>query len=332
MKALLSQATGGPETLAIGHQPDPLPGNGEILISVKACGVNFPDSLIIEDKYQFRPKRPFSPGGEVAGIVADIGRDVSDIRPGDRVIGWCCWGGMAEKVVVTRPHCIPVPDAMPFDEAAAFILTYGTSHYALRQRGHLKPGETLLVIGAAGGAGLAAVELGKAMGAHVVAAVSSEEKLALATKHGAASGIVYPRGPFDKASLRDLSALFKQACPDNGADVIYDAVGGDYAEAALRSIAWNGRFLVVGFPAGIPRLPLNLALLKSCRIIGVFWAAWIERDPVGFQRSARELLELYQQGAIRPAISARYPLEKGGDAIAALAGRAAMGKLVVTIE
>jgi len=332
VKALLSQTTGGPETLALGHLPDPVPGADEILISVKACGVNFPDSLIIEDKYQFRPERPFSPGGEVAGIVAGIGSNISDIRPGDRVIGWCCWGGMAEKVAVTRAHCIPIPDTMPFDEASAFILTYGTSHYALRQRGHLKPGETLLVIGAAGGAGLAAVELGNAMGAHVIAAVSSGEKLALATKHGAASGFVYPRGPFDKSSLRTLSGLFKQACPDNGADVIYDAVGGDYAEAALRSIAWDGRFLVVGFPAGIPRLPLNLALLKSCGIIGVFWAAWIDRDPIGFQSSARELLDLYMQGAIRPVISARYPLEKGGDAIAALAARAAMGKLVVTIE
>ncbi len=332
MKALLSQTIGGPETLATGHLPDPVPGGGEVLITVKACGVNFPDTLIIEDKYQFRPERPFSPGGEVAGIVAEVGPSVSDIRPGDRVIGWCCWGGMAEKVVVTRAHCVPIPDAMPFDEASAFILTYGTSHYALRQRGHLKPGETLLVIGAAGGAGLAAVELGKAMGAHVVAAVSSDEKLALAKKHGAASGIVYPRGPFDKASLRNLSALFKQACPQNGPDVIYDAVGGDYAEAALRGIARDGRFLVVGFPAGIPRLPLNLALLKSCQIIGVFWADWIDRDPIGFQNSARELLELYQLGAIRPSISAHYKLEKGGDAIAALAARTAMGKLVVTIE
>jgi NADPH2:quinone reductase len=332
LKALLSQTTGGPETLALGHLPEPVSGTDEILISVKACGVNFPDTLIIEDKYQFRPERPFSPGGEVAGIVAAIGSNIKDIRPGDRVIGWCCWGGMAEKVVVTRPHCIPIPDEMPFDEAAAFILTYGTSHYALKQRGTLKPGETLLVIGAAGGAGLAAVELGKAMGANVIAAVSSEEKLALATKHGAASGIVYPRGPFDKAALRTLSAQFKQACPADGADVIYDAVGGDYAEAALRSIAWDGRFLVVGFPAGIPRLPLNLALLKSCQIIGVFWAAWIDRDPAGFQASARELLDFYRQGAIRPMISARYPLNQGADAIAALFARTAIGKLVVTIE
>jgi NADPH2:quinone reductase len=331
VKALLSRTSGGPETLVIGDLPDPVPGAGDILISVKACGVNFPDTLIIEDKYQFRPDRPFSPGGEVAGIVAGVGRNVTDIRAGDRVLGWCCWGGMAEQVAVPRAHCIPIPDAMPFDEASAFIMTYGTSHYALKQRGDLKRGDTLLVIGAAGGAGLAAVELGKAMGAHVVAAVSSDEKLALATKHGAASGVVYPRGPFDKAALRGLSGLFKQACPETGADVIYDAVGGDYAEAALRSIAWDGRFLVVGFPAGIPRLPLNLALLKSCRIVGVFWAAWMDRDPAGFQASTRDLLELYEQGAIRPIISAHYPLAQGGEAIAALAARTALGKLVVTI-
>lgn len=332
MKALLSKTIGAPESLVVGHVSDPVPGNDEILITVKACGVNFPDTLIIEDKYQFKPERPFSPGGEVAGIVAEVGENISGIRPGDRVIGWCTWGGMAEKVVVTPEHCIPIPDAMPFDEASAFIMTYGTSHYALKKRGHLKRGETLLVLGAAGGVGLAAVELGKAMGAHVVAAVSSDEKLALATKHGAEGGLVYPRGPFDKAMLRNLSGLFKQACPDSGADVIYDAVGGDYAEAALRGIAWDGRFLVVGFPAGVPRLPLNLALLKSCQIVGVFWAAWMDRDPAGFQASTRELLEFYQHGAIRPTISARYPLEKGGDAIAALAARSAMGKLVVMLE
>ena len=332
MKALISKTPGGPESLTIGHLSDPVPGDDEILITVKACGVNFPDTLIIEDKYQFKPARPFSPGGEVAGVVAEVGRNVSELCPGDRVIGWCNWGGMAEKVAVRSESCFRMPDAMPFDEAAAFIMTYGTSYYALTARGHLKRGETLLVLGAAGGVGLAAVELGKAMGAHVVAAVSSEEKLALATKHGADSGLIYPRGPFDKTMLRGLSGLFKQACPDSGADVIYDSVGGDYAEAALRGIAWDGRFLVVGFPAGVPRISLNLPLLKSCQIVGVFWGAWMDRDPAAFQTSTGELLGLYQQGAIRPEISARYPLEKGGDAIASLAARHAMGKLVVMLE
>ena len=332
MRALLSLTPGGPESLVVGQVPNPVPGDDEVLITVKACGVNFPDTLIIEDKYQFRPPRPFSPGGEVAGIVAAVGRNVPGIRPGDRIVAWCIWGGMAEQIAVPSARCIPIPDAMPFDEASAFIMTYGTSHYALKNRAHLKPGETLLVLGAAGGVGLAAVELGKAMGARVIAAVSSDEKLALATRHGADGGTVYPRGPFDKAMLKDLSGLFKQACPASGADVIYDAVGGDYAEAALRAIAWEGRFLVVGFPAGVPRLPLNLALLKSCQIVGVFWGAWIDRDPAGFQASTRELLELYQQGAIKPAISARYPLEQGGAAIASLAARSAMGKVVVTLE
>lgn len=332
VKALLSTHMGGPETLVIGEVPDPSPNDDEILIGVKACGVNFPDTLIIEDKYQFRPNRPFSPGGEVAGIVKKVGKNVSHIRPGDRVIGWCMWGGMAQKVVVSPKHCIPIPDSMPFDEASAFIMTYGTSYYALRQRGAVKPGETLLVLGAAGGVGLAAVELGKAMGAQIVAAVSSDAKLALAIEHGAHSGLVYPRGPFDRTALGSLSSLFKQACPASGADVILDAVGGDYSNAAVRSIAWDGRFLVVGFPAGVPRLPLNLPLLKSCQIVGVFWSSWMDREPAGFRKAIRELLDLYQQGAIKPAISRRFSLLKGGEAIASLGNRSAMGKVVVMIE
>jgi NADPH2:quinone reductase len=331
MRALLSTRIGGPDTLAIGEAPDPVPRDDEVLIRVKACGVNFPDTLIIEDKYQFQPARPFSPGGEVAGLVEKVGKNVSTVRPGDRVIGWCTWGGMAEKVAAKAVNCVPIPDAMPFDEASALILTYGTSYYALKNRANLKPGETLLVLGAAGGVGLAAVELGKAMQARVVAAASSEEKVSFAKQHGADRGVVYPRGPFDKQELRALSASFKQACPD-GADVVYDAVGGDYAEATLRAIAWEGRFLVVGFPAGIPKLPLNLVLLKSCQIVGVFWAAWVEKHPADFLASGRELLELYSQGAIKPTISRRFPLEEGGRAIALLAERSAVGKIVVTVE
>ena len=284
MRALVSRVVGGPESLVMAELPSPVPGDDEVRIAVRACGVNFPDTLIIEDRYQFRPTRPFPPGGEVAGVVDSVGKNVSGIRAGDRVIGWCVWGGMAEKVVAKATNCVPIPEAMPFDEASAFILTYGTSYYALKNRARLRPGETLLVLGAAGGVGLAAVELGKAMGARVVAAVSSEDKLAFAREHGADHGLVYPRGPFDKQALRGLSGLFKQACPD-GADVVYDAVGGDYAEAALRVVAWEGRFLVVGFPAGIPRLPLNLALLKSCQIIGVFWAAWSRGNPPSFRRA-----------------------------------------------
>ena len=332
MRALLSKGPGGPETLVVEELPDPMPGRGEVLISVRACGVNYPDTLIIEDRYQFKPQRPFSPGGEVAGMISAVGEGVSKLKPGDRVIGWSNWGGMAEKLVLDASRCIPMPDAMPFDEASAFILTYGTSYYALKERGQLKPGETLLVLGAAGGVGLAAVELGKALGARVVAAASSDEKIALAKSHGAEDGVVYPRGPFDKAGSKALADLFKQACGQNGADVIYDGVGGDYAEAALRAIGWEGRFLVVGFPAGIPRIPLNLALLKSCQIVGVFWAAWVERDPQAFEASTRELMAFYTQGAIRPQVSERFPLERAGDAIARLATRKAMGKIVVTME
>jgi NADPH:quinone reductase len=331
MKALLSTKIGGPETLIIDETPDPVPADDEVLIRVKACGVNFPDTLIIEDKYQFQPTRPFSPGGEVAGVVENVGKNVSTVRPGGRVIGWCTWGGMAEKVVAKAVNCVPIPDEMPFDEASALILTYGTSHYALKNRASLKPGETLLVLGAAGGVGLAAVELGKSMQARVVAAASSEEKVTFAKEHGADSGIVYPRGPFEKQELRALSAGFKQACPE-GADVIYDAVGGDYAEASLRAIGWEGRYLVVGFPAGIPKLPLNLVLLKACQIVGVFWAAWVEKHPGEFQASARELLELYSRGAIKPVISLRVPLEEGGKAIALLGARSAVGKIVVTVD
>jgi NADPH2:quinone reductase len=328
---MLSKEPGGPETLVLQELADPVPGAGEVVLDVKACGVNFLDSLIIRDLYQFKPPRPFAPGGEVSGVVSAVGEGVSKLRPGDRVIGSIGWGGMAEKIRVAETRCIPIPDTMPFDEAAAFILTYGTSYLALKQRAGLKPKETLLVMGAAGGTGLAAVELGRAMGARVIAAVSSEEKLALAKAHGAESGVVYPPGPFDDAGRKALTELFKSACGKDGANVIYDPVGGDYAEAALRAIAWEGRFLVIGFPAGIPKLPLNLTLLKSCQVIGVFWGEWLRRSPDQAAENVGELLRLYQQGAIKPTVSARFPLEKAGDAIAWLADRKAMGKIVVTM-
>ncbi len=331
MKALVSEAPGGPETLVLRDIPEPQPGPGEVLVAVKACGVNFPDVLIIEDKYQFRPTRPFAPGAEIAGVVEGVGPGVTGFKPGDRVIGSVLSGGMAEKVVVAAAKCLAMPDAMPFDEASAFVLTYGTSYHALKNRAALKPGETLLVLGAAGGVGIAAVELGKAMGARVIAAVSSEEKLALAKKHGADSGFVYGPAPTSKEESKALADGFKAACGEGGADVIYDPVGGNYAEPALRSIAWEGRYLVVGFPAGIPRLPLNLTLLKSCQVVGVFWGEFTRRDPEGNAENNRELLELYAAGKIRPYVSERFPLERGAEAIARLASRQATGKLVVTI-
>ncbi|MBQ1543228.1 MAG: NADPH:quinone oxidoreductase family protein [Caulobacteraceae bacterium] len=332
MKAMLSKSVGGPETLAVEDRPDPAPGAGEVLLSVKACGVNYPDVLMIQDLYQFKPERPFSPGGEVSGVIEALGEGVTHLKVGQRVIGSTGWGGMAEKLNVAAARVIPIPDQMPFDEAAAFIMTYGTSHYALKQRAALKPGETLLVLGAAGGVGLAAVELGKAAGARVIAAASTQEKVDLAIRHGADAGVVYPAGPFDKDGAKALAGLFKEACGPDGADVIYDAVGGDYAEAALRSIAWEGRFLVIGFPAGIPKIPLNLTLLKGCQIVGVFWGAFTARDPKANQENIRELMELYVAGKIRPHVSERFPLAKAGDAIAWLGSRKAMGKVVVTMD
>ncbi len=332
MKAVLSRAVGGPESLAMEDLPSPQAKPGWAVVSVKACGVNYPDVLIIEDKYQFKPPRPFAPGGEIAGVVKQVGEGVTHVKAGDRVLGNTGWGGMAQELGLEASRLIPIPGAMPFDEAAAFLMTYGTSYYALKDRGHLKSGETLLVLGAAGGVGLAAVELGAAMGARVIAAASSQEKVALAKSRGAQEGLVYPQGPFDRDAQKALADQFKQVCGPNGADVIYDGVGGDYAEAALRCAAWEGRFLVIGFPAGIPRIPLNLALLKSCDIVGVFWGAAVARDPSGHQRNVKELLELYAAGKIRPHVSERFPLERAGEAIAHLASRKAMGKVVVMVE
>jgi NADPH:quinone reductase len=331
MKALMSTKVGPPETLALMEAPDPVAGEGEVVIAVKAAGVNFPDALMCEDKYQFKPERPFAPGGEVAGIVESVGPGVSAIQVGQRVIGSLGWGGFAEKVKAQAPRVLPIPDAMPFDEASAFILTYGTSYYALKDRGLLKAGETVLILGAAGGVGVAAIELAKAMGAKVIGAVSSEDKAAFARQCGADGTVIYPPGAFAKEQSRALAESFKQET-GGGADVIYDAVGGDYCEPALRTMNWNGRYLVIGFPAGIPSPPLNLTLLKSSSIVGVFWGASTTREPALHQSNVRDLFKLYAEGKIRPRISARYPLAEGGKAIRALMDRTATGKLVVMME
>ncbi len=331
MKAVLSKSVGGPDTLVLEEVADPALKPGEVLVAVKACGVNYPDVIIIEDKYQFKPERPFSPGGEVAGVVEAVGEGASRIKVGDRVIGQAGWGGMAEKIALPEIRCIPMPDGMSFEEGAAFVMTYGTSHYALKQRADIKAGETLLVLGAAGGVGLAAVELAKAAGARVIAACSSQEKVDLCLKHGADAGVVYPHGPFDKEGRKALADLFKGACGKEGANVIYDAVGGDYAEAALRAIAWEGRFLVIGFPAGIPSIPLNLTLLKGCQIVGVFWGAFTAKDPKENAENIEELMALYAAGKIKPYVSATYPMAQAGQAIADLAERRAQGKVVVTM-
>jgi NADPH2:quinone reductase len=332
MKALLSKVVGGPETLVLEDVPSPKAKPGGAVVSVKAVGVNYPDVLIIEDKYQFKPPRPFSPGGEISGVVKEVGEGVTNVKVGDRVLANTGSGGMAEEMAVEAGRLVPIPDAMPFDEAAAFIMTYGTSYYGLKDRGHLKPGQTLLVLGAAGGVGLSAVELGKAMGARVIAAASSQEKVDLAIGRGAESGVVYPAGPFDRDGQKELANLFKDAVGANGADVCYDGVGGDYAEAAIRSMGWEGRFLVIGFPAGIPRIPLNLALLKSCDIVGVFWGAAVARDPKAHQQNIKELMDLYAAGKIRPHVSEHFPLARASEAITHLASRKAMGKVVVTVD
>ena len=331
MKALLSKAPGGPESLVIEDVADPAPKAGEVVVRVAACGVNFPDSLIIEDKYQVRPPRPFSPGGEVAGVIDAVGAEVVGLKAGQRVLASPGFGGMAEKVAVLQSRVTPIPDAMPFDEAAALLFTYGTGYHALKDRAHLRAGESLLVLGAAGGVGSAAVEIGKAMGARVVAAASTREKVDAAMSWGADSGLVYPAGPFDKEALRKLSELFKSACGENGVDVVYDSVGGDYSEAALRALAWGGRFLVIGFPAGIARIPLNLPLLRACDILGVYWGGFGARNPGANAANNAELIALYGAGKIRPRVSARFPLARAGEAIALLGERGALGKVVVTI-
>ena len=332
MRTLLSRAPGGPETLELADMPDPLAGPGQLLVAVKACSINYPDVLIIEDRYQFRPERPFAPGGEIAGTVEAVGEGVSGWAPGDRLIAMIGHGGLAEKVVVNAATALPLPEGRSFEEGSALILTYGTTIHALRDRARLKGGETLLVLGAAGGVGLAAVELGKAFGARVVAAVSSEEKAEAARAAGADATMIYPRGPFDRDGAKALAGAFKDAVGTDGEDVIYDPVGGDYAEAALRAIAWEGRFLVVGFPAGIPKLPLNLTLLKSCDVRGVFWGAFAARDPQANAAHIETLFRLWDEGKIAPKISRTWPLEQCGEAIAHMAARQAVGKLVVTVS
>ena len=332
MRALLSKEPGGPETLELSELPEPVPGKGQLLVRVKACAINYPDVLIIEDKYQFKPNRPFAPGGEIAGVVERVGEDAEGWSEGDKLIAMVGHGGLAEKVLVDAAMALPLPPERSFEEGSALILTYATSIHALLDRGRLKEGQTLLVLGAAGGVGLAAVELGKAFGARVVAAVSSEEKAEAARAAGADAVLIYPRGPFDKDASKALANQFKEAVGPNGADVIYDPVGGDYAEPALRSIAWEGRYLVVGFPAGIPKLPLNLTLLKSCDVCGVFWGAFAARDPKANAAHVQTLFRLWSEDKIAPKVSRTWALEQGGEAIAHMAARKAVGKLVVTMD
>ena len=331
MKAMLSKEVGGPETLVMEEMDDPTPGKKQILIRVQAAGVNFPDTLIIRDMYQMKPPRPFAPGGEIAGIVEAVGEGVEGYAAGDRVLGMCGFGGFATHVVMDAKQVTKIPDAMPFDEAACFVLTYGTSHHALKNRAEIQPGESLLILGAAGGVGAAAIELGKAAGARVIAAVSSEEKAQFCRDLGADETLIYSRDMSDRAAQKEFSTQIKKLSGGEGVDVVYDAVGGDYAEPAVRALAWKGRYLVIGFPAGIPKIPLNLTLLKGCQIVGVFWGAHTMREPQVHLENMGDLFRMYGEGKIRPRVSDSYPLEKAGEALQLLSDRKVLGKVVVTM-
>ncbi|KIZ40755.1 MULTISPECIES: NADPH:quinone oxidoreductase family protein [Rhodopseudomonas] len=330
MKALLSREIGGPDSLTVETVDDPRAGPGEVVIDVEACGVNFPDALLIWDKYQIKAARPFSPGSEVCGFISSLGTGVQGFAVGQRVIARCAWGGMAERVRVTADRCLPVPDGLPAEELATLQFTYATTFHALQDRAALRKGETLLVLGAAGGVGTAAVELGKAFGARVIAACSSAEKQAFAASRGADVTVAYPRA-MDREGAKAFSNSIKEAAGTQGVDVILDPVGGDYTEAALRSIGRNGRLLVVGFPAGIARIPMNLPLLKYCSIMGVDWRNFNINESARSAENSRTLIKMYQRGEIRPTISTIFPLGDAKTAIRQMADRAVLGKVAIRI-
>jgi len=324
LKALLCKQFGPPESLVLEEVPSPQAGEGEVVLSVKAASVNFPDVLIIQNKYQFKPPLPFSPGSELAGVVKEVGAGVTSVKPGDRVIAFTTYGAFAEEVKTEATRLLPMPPSMDFPSAASFILTYGTTDHALRDRARLQPGETLLVLGAAGGVGIAAIEVGKALGARVIACASSDDKLAVCREHGADETVNYV--------TENLREHIRAVTAGHGIDVIYDAVGGPYSEPAFRSIAWRGRHLVIGFAAGdIPKLPLNLPLLKGASVVGVFWGDFTRREPQGLAESARQLVRWFEEGRLKPHVSATFPLEKAAEAMNLLASRKAKGKVVVRI-
>jgi len=320
MKAVLCKAWGLPDTLVVEDLPSPRPAKGQVLVSVKASGVNFPDVLIIQNKYQLKPELPFSPGSEIAGVVKQVGEGVRGFTPGDAVIALIGWGGYAEEVLVEETRLAPMPAGLDVRVAASFGLAYATSYHALKDRAQLQPGETLLVLGAAGGVGLAAVELGRLMGARVIAAASSDDKLETCKRFGAEGTINYERDDLRQA-IRGLS---------DGVDVVYDPVGGKFAEPALRGMAWQGRYLVVGFAAGdIPKIPLNLALLKEASIVGVYWGEFSRRHPAANAANLKQLMAWLRSGRIKPLVSATYPLERAADALNDMLNRKVQGKAVL---
>jgi NADPH2:quinone reductase len=325
MKAVLCKELGPPEKLVVEEVPALKPSKGQVVVSVKAAGVNFPDTLIIQGKYQFKPEPPFSPGGEVAGVIKELGEGVAGWKPGERVIAGSTWGGFAQEIAVEADRLLRMPEGMDFVSGSAFLLTYGTSYHALKDRAQVQAGETLLVLGASGGVGLAAIQIGKAMGARVIAAASSDAKLAVCKENGADELINY--------ASEDLRSRVKAITAGKGVDVVYDPVGGPYSEPALRDMAWNGRFLVVGFAAGdIPKVPLNLVLLKGCSIVGVFWGAFTRNEPEHNRRNNEALMQLFAAGKVKPHIHATYPLERAAEALNDVLYKRVSGKVVLTTE
>ena len=323
MKALVCEAYGPVENLVYRDMPDPVPGAGEILVAIAAIGVNFPDGLLVEGKYQAKPQVPFMPGGEFAGKVAALGPGASGFAVGDRVLGWNVGrGAYAEQIAVPAGELFPLPASMSMDQGAALLCATATAHHALRQRGRLQAGETLVVLGAAGGTGIAAVQIGKAIGARVIAVCSSDEKIAFAKSQGADAGINYSRD--------DLNQAIKRLTDGRGADVVYDAVGGDAFDACSRAMAWDGRLLVVGFASGrIPTLPVNLTLVKGYAVIGVFWGAFTQREPAAYAANMRELFGWFEAGKVVPVIDRVFALADGVKAIQYVTGRGARGKVVI---
>ncbi|HEX3215247.1 MAG TPA: NADPH:quinone oxidoreductase family protein [Aestuariivirgaceae bacterium] len=322
MKAVLCKALGPAANLKLEDLPSPEPGPQEAVVAVKAAGLNFFDTLIIEGKYQFKPDPPFSPAAEFAGIVKTVGEAVQTVRPGDRVMGYCGWGAAREEIAVAASALAPIPASISFEEAAGLIVTYGTTYHALHDRARLRSGETVAVLGASGGVGQAAIELGKAMGARVIACASSDDKLAVCRSLGADAVVNYSQG-----SLRDI---LKELTAGRGVEVVYDPVGGTLSEAALRATAWEGRFLVIGFASGtIPKIPLNLVLLKGCQIVGVFWGDHVAREPDKHRANMAKLAELCGAGRIRPRIDRLFPLEEAAAALGVLSRREAQGKVIL---
>ncbi|HEY2403148.1 MAG TPA: NADPH:quinone oxidoreductase family protein [Steroidobacteraceae bacterium] len=331
MRAVLCKTLGSPDDLVIEELADPVPAPDEVVVGVRACGINFPDLLMVAGKYQAKPPLPFSPGGEFSGVVETVGTAVVGVVVGDRVCGNSGSGAFREKLAVCASELTTVPDNVDLTVAASFLITYGTSLYALRERANLRSGQSLLVLGAGGGVGLAAVELGVAQGARVVAAASSDEKLVAAKRAGAHELLKYPAELSDRTQQKEFSALLKERAGADGFDVIYDPVGGGYSEPALRAIGWQGRYLVVGFAAGqIPSVPLNLALLKGCQIVGVMWGGAWQHDPDIKRSIHTELMQMLAAGIIHPEVGAVLPLERAAEALRMLAERRVVGKLVLS--